>query len=97
MRIGILTFHSQLNYGGVLQCWALKKALEDMGHEAVVLDIDRKVNPPAVWKAPFVYVKRSLLNVLKFGKGPEVFRECRLKREYPVVSFEIILFGAFSV
>ena len=38
MRIGILTFHSQLNYGGVLQCWALKKALEDMGHEVVVVD-----------------------------------------------------------
>ena len=38
MKIGILTFHSQLNYGGVLQCWALKKALEDMGHEVVVVD-----------------------------------------------------------
>ena len=43
MKIGILTFHSQLNYGGVLQCWALKKALEDMGHEAVV--IDRWIDP----------------------------------------------------
>ena len=36
MKIGILTFHSQLNYGGVLQCWALKTALEGMGHEVVV-------------------------------------------------------------
>ena len=31
MKIGILTFHSQLNYGGVLQCWALKTVLEGMG------------------------------------------------------------------
>ena len=23
MKLGILTFHSQLNYGGVLQCWAI--------------------------------------------------------------------------
>ena len=38
MKIGILTFHSQLNYGGVLQCWALKTALEGMGHEVVVVD-----------------------------------------------------------
>lgn len=38
MRIGILTFHSQLNYGGVLQCWALAEALRRMGHEPVVLD-----------------------------------------------------------
>ena len=38
MKIGILTFHSQLNYGGVLQCWALQTALERLGHEAVVMD-----------------------------------------------------------
>ena len=38
MKIGILTFHSQLNYGGVLQCWALQTALEKIGHEVVVID-----------------------------------------------------------
>lgn len=38
MKIGILTFHSQLNYGGVLQCWALQTALERLGHEVVVVD-----------------------------------------------------------
>lgn len=38
MKIGILTFHSQLNYGGVLQCWALQTALEKLGHEVVVVD-----------------------------------------------------------
>ena len=38
MKIGILTFHSQLNYGGGLQCWALQTALEELGHEVVVID-----------------------------------------------------------
>ena len=38
MKIGILTFHSQLNYGGVLQCWALQTALEKIGHDVVVID-----------------------------------------------------------
>ncbi len=38
LRIGILTFHSQLNYGGVLQCWALQTALEKLGHTVVVID-----------------------------------------------------------
>ena len=38
MKIGILTFHSQLNYGGVLQCWALQATLEGLGHEVVVMD-----------------------------------------------------------
>ena len=31
MKIGILTFHSQLNYDGILQCWALQTALEKLG------------------------------------------------------------------
>jgi hypothetical protein len=38
MKIGILTWHSQLNYGGILQCWALQTELERLGHEAVVID-----------------------------------------------------------
>ena len=38
MKVGILTFHSQLNYGGVLQCWALQTALERIGHDVVILD-----------------------------------------------------------
>lgn len=38
MKIGILTFHSQQNYGGVLQCWALKETLESLGYEVVVID-----------------------------------------------------------
>lgn len=38
MKIGILTFHSQLNYGGVLQCWALQQALIRLGHDVVVID-----------------------------------------------------------
>lgn len=38
MKLGILTFHSQLNYGGVLQAFALQGALRDMGHESIVID-----------------------------------------------------------
>lgn len=38
MRIGILTFHSEINYGSVLQAYAMQKVLEGLGHEAVVID-----------------------------------------------------------
>lgn len=38
MRVGLLTLHSQLNYGGVLQAWAGQCALEGLGHEVCVLD-----------------------------------------------------------
>lgn len=38
MNVGILTFHSQLNYGGVLQAFALRKVLEGLGHRPQILN-----------------------------------------------------------
>ena len=38
MRIGILTYHDEVNYGSLLQAYAMQTALSDMGHEAVVVD-----------------------------------------------------------
>lgn len=38
MKIAILTHTLGLNYGGVLQCYALTSVLRDMGHEVVVLN-----------------------------------------------------------
>lgn len=38
MRIGILTFHRAINYGAVLQTYALQQTLEAMGHEVWVID-----------------------------------------------------------
>ena len=38
MKIGILTYHRTLNYGGCLQALALRKALEEIGHEVYYVD-----------------------------------------------------------
>ena len=38
MRIGILTFHRALNYGAVLQCYALLRYLLDQGHDVKIVD-----------------------------------------------------------
>lgn len=38
MKIGILTFHRALNYGAILQCYALSQVLKGMGHEVEVID-----------------------------------------------------------
>lgn len=38
MKIGILTFHRAINYGAVLQCYALYCTLSDMGHDVEVID-----------------------------------------------------------
>ena len=38
MKIGILTFHRALNYGAVLQCYALQETLKSLGHDVDILD-----------------------------------------------------------
>lgn len=38
MKIGILTFHRALNYGAVLQCYALFKYMQGIGHEVEIVD-----------------------------------------------------------
>lgn len=43
MRIGILTFHRANNYGAQLQCYALCRALSNLGHNAEVIDYRQPV------------------------------------------------------
>ena len=38
MRVGILTFHIAINYGAVLQCYALQEILRKMGHDTFVIN-----------------------------------------------------------
>ena len=89
MKVGVVTLPLHTNYGGILQAYALKSAIESLGHEATVFDKNDKIWFPPLWKAPFMYTKRALLRALKGSKGPEVFREFRLKREYPIVSSKL--------
>jgi hypothetical protein len=37
-KIGIITFHRTINYGGVLQAYALKKTIEQLGAESNIID-----------------------------------------------------------
>lgn len=38
MKIGILTFHRGPNYGGYLQAWSMRKAIESFGHEVEIIN-----------------------------------------------------------
>lgn len=40
MKIGILTFHSGTNYGGVLQCYAMQQLLLERGHEPEIINYE---------------------------------------------------------
>ena len=38
MKCGIITYHFANNYGAMLQCFALKRAVEKLGHTAIVIN-----------------------------------------------------------
>ena len=52
MKIGILTFHNALNYGAVLQCYALQHYLQAKGHDVEVID----------YRAPFIEEQKKFLS-----------------------------------
>ncbi len=79
MKIGILTYHSQLNYGGVLQAVASYTYLKKQGHDAVVVDRWLSANN----------------SVLKgFFAAPKTIRE-RVKDVLYLCVFETFLRGEF--
>ena len=43
MKIGILTYHSEMNYGCTLQAFAMQEAYRELGHDPVI--IDRYITP----------------------------------------------------
>ncbi|MFA4046420.1 polysaccharide pyruvyl transferase family protein [Prevotella sp. PCHR] len=43
MKIGILTFHRAVNYGAILQCYALYTALKQLGYDVDVIDYRQPV------------------------------------------------------
>ena len=89
MRLAIISLPLHVNYGGILQSYALKKELESMGHEVVVIDRKVKMPFPELWKAPLIYMNRALKSLKGGSDAPEVFREYRCMKEYPVLSREL--------
>ena len=85
-RIGIITLPLRLNYGGILQAYALQTVLERSGHHVSVIQMKhRGYSSPQCFKAPFVYGRRAILKVLGMSDMP-VFAEKRLNEQWPVIS-----------
>ena len=66
MRIGILTFHDEVNYGSLLQAYAMQSALIRLGHEAVILD---RWFQPGQDRLYGILHQRSFLEGIKFLLG----------------------------
>lgn len=81
MRVGILTFHRALNYGAVLQAYALQRAIESIGLDVEILDY----RCPALERTyrPLFLHERSLKGVL----STVMYLPIRLARRTKFASF----------
>lgn len=92
MKIGIITLPLHTNYGGLLQAYAMKAVLDEMGHETEVIDIREKMPSPKGLRALFIYARRGLVKLFKGSGAPEVFREIRYNRELSALSAHTSVF-----
>lgn len=83
MKIGILSLVPGHNYGGILQSYALKKTLEDMGHNVCIITKKDKLN---VWNIKFllIYPIRIFKKVIGKSTG-DIFRELNYNKTSPII------------
>lgn len=81
MKIGILTFHRAINYGAVLQCYALFQTLHMKGHEVEVIDYRpeyiekyRTLFIFSKTQNPIVFCKNLLRSALLFNERKKAIR-----------------------
>ena len=46
MRVGIVTQPLEMNYGGILQNWALQQVLKRLGHDPITIDAYQRFSTP---------------------------------------------------
>ncbi len=76
MKVGIITFHRAINYGAVLQTYALNYAIKELGAKCNVIDYrcpkieqDRKIIKKGLSiKEMFVLFLQSYINIRKYKK-----------------------------
>lgn len=62
MKIGILTYHSEINYGCTLQAYAMQEAYKELGHDPII--INRFITPDnGLLLGPFA--RKGLLGIIK--------------------------------
>lgn len=93
MKISILTFSKETNFGATLQCYALCKVLQGMGHNVDIIDIQLKTYSmswySAIMRLPMVWLfcqfRKQYLNI--FTRHFNVENLCR---NYPKSDLYIV-------
>lgn len=85
MKVGIITLPLHINFGGILQAYALQTVLTKMGHEVTILDKSKfwKIN---LVKYPLALLKRSVYKFILRKRHVEIFFEKNHNESYRLIS-----------
>ena len=65
-KVGIITFHTAINYGGHLQAYALQTAISQMGMSAEIIDYTKKVEHKSV--GHYIEAILGIFKIIKIKK-----------------------------
>lgn len=91
MKIAILSLVPHVNYGGILQSYALQTVLERMGHEVEVLSKPYVLKEPKWYDLPVLIGKRVLKKIIRKDSTP-ILSERYYNKRYPIISQNTRLF-----
>lgn len=105
MKIGILTYHWAQNYGAVLQCFALKSKLEEMGHDVFIIDrlpnyrgILRKLYHSFSYEHYLSWIKFSRFNKSFLTPKTRKYRSTeKLQRDFGKERLDAVIVGSDQV
>ena len=64
-KVGILTFHAALNYGALLQAFALQQALTDQGDVVEIIDYRNPIIDN-MYYYPGLFERKNVRDVIKY-------------------------------
>ena len=88
MKICILSLPLQLNYGGLLQAFALSNVLEQMGHDVEILTNKSIVVEPSLAEYCRLFFRKYVKR-----QNIDFFRIRRYLKQYPIVGEKLISFS----
>ena len=59
MKIGVLTYHIDINPGATLQCYATCRALKELGHDVYIIDLEHHIESKSKIKGVIVKLLQS--------------------------------------
>ncbi|MEG2669668.1 MAG: hypothetical protein RR957_04305, partial [Oscillospiraceae bacterium] len=94
MKICTVTFQAAINYGAVLQTYALQRVFKDMGHECDVLNYEC----PAIKKADISFDKAYIKNIKNLISSSLYYFINRIKhRKFVRFSKKNISYSLFTI